>query len=641
MPDLLNIGKSALLSLQQSLSTTGHNIANVNTEGYSRQIAEFQTQTPQLVGDQYIGSGVRVSSIERAYDQFLVEQVFDHASSLGYFEAHSAMVGQVDDLMGDANAGLANALQQFFDSIQSVANNPGSIVEREILLGNAQVLADRFQFLDQRLDSLGVNATARVSETVSEINDLAERIARLNSDIDRVSVSLDRGSPNDLLDERDRLLSELSQKIGITVHERENGSVNVMIGSGQPLVIGANAQSLTVAFSATQPGQLDIGLSGVNGTSVSVTNVIKGGELQGYVDFRSKDIDSVRNSLGLVAMSITETFNTQHRLGMDLNNLLGGDFFVSSSPSVVVDSNNTGAATVTVSVDDVTALDASDYRVDYDGTQWRVTRTSDNSVTPGAGPFVLDGITINVAGAPAAGDTFLVRPVHDASGQFSVGIKNGSTIAAASSIRSNVSLANTGSGTISEVTTHSATGLPLASVITLTFNPDAFGVGVPGYDVSGGPAGPLVYDPATDIGGKSFALVGFGDISFTLSGNPQAGDTIIIESNTGAAGDNRNALSLAGLQSQQLFNKGTASYGDLYGQLVADVGVTTRQSVSGLRTETLLMDRALSARDSVSGVNLEEEAANLLRFQQAYQAAARVVSAAGEMFQTLLNATGR
>ncbi len=639
MADILGIGTSALLSLQQALNTTGHNIANVNTEGYSRQITHFDALTPNLTDGHYTGSGVGVSSIERAYDQFLVDQVLNQAASLGYYDAMSGLTSRVDDLVGSANTGLANALQQFFDSLQAVANNPGSMTERQILLGHAQELANRFQALDGSLAGLEAEANDRATAVVGEINDLAARIARLNTEIARAAAASAGSPPNDLLDERDRLLGELSQKVGITVQKKGNGTVDIMVGTGQPLVIGGDPQTLTVTPSATTPGSLDIGISGVNGTVVALGGVLSGGELQGLFDFRTRVIDAARNGLGRVALSLTETFNTQHNLGMDLNNLLGGDFFTSMSPSVVPANNNTGSATVSVTVDDVTALQASDYQVQYDGAQWVVTRTSDGTVTSGAGPFSLDGITINVAGVPAAGDAFLVRPVHDAAGQFGVQLIDPSQIAAAAPVRADLAVANSGSGAISDLAVSDPAGLPLASPITLTFNPDAFGPGVPGYDVSGGPAGPLAYDPSTDSGGKTFAFTGFGDASFTLSGIPQAGDTITLVSNTGAAGDNRNALALAGLQDQQLFSGGTANIGELYGQLVADVGTVTREAQTGLETETLLMQRALDARDAVAGVNLEEEAANLLRFQQAYQAAAQVVATADEVFQTLLNAT--
>ena len=641
MANILGIGTSALLAMQQALNTTGHNIANVSTDGYSRQTTELDTLVPQLSGGNYIGSGVRVTSVERAYDQFLVDQVINQASSLGYYDTYASMTARVDNLMGDATTGLTGTLQQFFDAVQAVADNPGSTTEREILLARANELASRFQQLDGNLADLDAEAKGRTTLVVGEVNDIAERLAKLNTEIARASAASAGSPPNDLLDERDRLLGALSEKIGISVNQNANGTVDVMVGTGQPLVIGGDSQTLTLSVSAAAPGQFEIGITGVNGTIASISNVIKGGELQGLVDFSSRVIDSARNGLGLVGLGITNTFNAQHQLGMDLNNLLGGDFFTDPNATVTAGSNNAGTATVGVSIDDVTAMEASDYRMTYDGAQWLVTRTSDNTVTTGAGPFSLDGITINIGGAPAAGDTFLVRPVHDVAGQFSVQLIDASQIAAAAPVRADVALANIGTAAMTELAVNDPTGLPLAAPITLTFDPDAFGVGVPGYDVTGGPAGPLAYDPATESGGKSFTLPGFGDISFTLSGQPQTGDVLTIESNTGGSGDNRNALLLAGLQSQQQFSGGTASYGELYGQVVADVGVATRQAQSGLETETLLMARAQGARDSVSGVNLDEEAANLLRFQQAYQAAAQVISVADEVFQTLLNATRR
>lgn len=641
MADSLRIGTSALLSLQQALNTTSHNIANVGTEGYSRQIAEFSTLPPERALGNYIGSGVRVTSIERAYDQFLVDQVMSRASSLAYYQTYAGMSARVDDLFANSTTGLSSALQGFFDALQAVSANPGSIIERELLLARAQELAGRFNQLDQNLASFGREGSERTTQVVGEVNDLAQRLANVNKEIARTFAASGGASANDLLDERDRLLNSLSEKIGISVNKKANGTVDVMIGTGQPLVIAEQAQTLVLSPSASTPGQLEIGITGVNGTVTSLSSLIRGGELQGLVDFGTRVVDGARNALGRIALSLTETFNAQHRLGMDLNNLLGQDFFGGLTPTVVAGDNNTGGATVTVTVDDVSALEASDYRLRYDGAQWILTRTSDNTQVVGAGPFNLDGITINIAGAPATGDGFLVRPVHGAAGQMSLALINASQIAVAAPVRSNLPLTNTGSGAISDLSVGGAVGLPLATPIVLTFNPDALGPGVPGYDVAGGPAGPLAYDPATESGGKTFTLPGFGDISFTLSGIPAAGDTIAIQSNIGASGDNRNALLLGGLQSQPLFEGGTATYGELYGQLLSEVGTRTRQAQTGRDTESLLMDRALSARDSVSGVNLEEEAANLLRFQQAYQAAAQMIAAADELFQVLLNATRR
>ena len=642
MASILSIGTSALLSMQQALNTTGHNIANVNTEGYSRQTANFTTRTPQFLGGHFVGSGVQVGSLERSYNQFLTGRVFDHGSSQAYYDTFATMSERVDNLVGDANAGMTKAAEQFFSSMQALSNDPGSTTARQLVLSNAQNLANQFQSLDRNLADLGGEATQRATAVVAEINSLAEELAALNSDI-RLAKGTDRGSPpNDLFDERDRLLGELSTKVGMSYNEQRDGTVDVMIGTGQPLVINEGAQTLTISSSATAPGQLQLGIASVNGVVINVDNLISGGELQGLVDFSGRILDATRNGVGRMAMSISETFNAQHQLGLDLNDALGVDFFTSPSPTVLADPNNTGAATVTVTLDDVIALEPADYQLDYSGTQWQVTRTSDNAVVSGAGPsFSLDGITINISGAPAPGDSFLVRPVHDAAGQFGVQLVDSSQVAAAAPLRSNQALTNSGTGVINKLVVNATGGLPLAGPVTLTFNPDALGAGLPGYDVSGGPAGPIAYNPATDSGGKDISVSGYGDMSFTLFGLPQAGDTLTIESNTGASGDNRNALLLSGLQREKLFDGGTATYEELYGQVVGAVGIATGRAQSGLQTETLLMDQAQSARDSVAGVNLEEEAANLLRFQQAYQAAAQVVAIADEMFQTLLNATSR
>ncbi|PCJ91456.1 MAG: flagellar hook-associated protein FlgK [Porticoccaceae bacterium] len=638
MADILNVGTSALLSLQRAITTTGHNIANVNTEGYSRQRVNFETLIPQLSGGSYIGSGVNAASIERIYDQFLTSEVRSRTTSQNGFQAFSELSSRLDSLLADPDVGLSPTLESFFGALQDVANNPGSLPERQVLLGEAEVLADRFHYLDSNFRSLESELNARIETSVSDINSLARSIAELNEQVVRATAASGGAPPNDLLDSRDQLITQLSEKIGVTTVAQSDGSINVMVGNGQALVVGFSAQQLQAFDNPYDGTQTLVGIAGLSGSVTDLGRFLNGGELGAVLDFREQVLDPARNQLGLVAMGLAATFNEQHQLGVDLDGQPGGDFFRPLSATYTANPNNSGLSSMSVAISDATALTGDDYNLRYDSGQWTLTNLSTKVSQTSAGPFSVDGLTVSVAGAPVNGDTFLIQPTRQGATLFEVVLNRAEDFAGASPLRSQEILTNIGSASIDDLTVNDASALPLASQVTLTFNPDALGAGIPGFDVTGIAGGPLAYDPTSESNGKSFSLGGF---EFTLSGDPQVGDELIIENNLNGSGDNRNALALAGLQTTNLLHGGTASYQDAYGGLVAGVAVKTRQAQAGANTEQVLLNQSVSARDSVSGVNLDEEAANLIRYQQAYQAAAQVIAVANEMFQVLLNATRR
>lgn len=635
MTDILNVGTSALLSIQRAITTTGHNIANVNTEGYSRQRVNFATLPAQLNGGSYIGSGVKTDSIERYYDQFLTSEIRNRSTSQQGLQTYAELAGRMDQLLADPNVGLSPSLDGFFSALQDVSNNPGSIPERQVLLGQAEVLADRFHNLDSNFRSLGDEVNARINASVSDINSLARSIAELNRQVVSARAATKGAEPNDLLDSRDQLITELSRKIGVTTIEQSDGAINVMIGNGQALVVGFNAQSLQTfdnPFDSTQS------LVGIAGTSIDLSRFLSGGELGAALDFRSEILDPARSQLGLVAVGLAATFNEQHQLGVDLNGQLGGDFFLPLNAAHSYNPNNTGSASIDVNITNAAALTGNDYSVRYDGSQWVLTNLSSHVSQTGAGPFTVDGLTVGISGTPANGDVFLIQPTLQGGALFGVALNRAEDFAAASPIRAQQVLTNIGSADIERINVTDTSGLPLASDVTLSFNPDALGAGIPGFEVSGIAGGPLAYNPTTESNGKALSL---GGINFTVSGHPQMGDRLLIENNENGAGDNRNALTLSALQMENVLNNGTASYQDAYSRLIADVAVKTRQANAGAEAEKVLLDQAISARDSLSGVNLDEEAADLIRFQQAYQAAAQLISASDQMFQVLINATRR
>jgi len=636
MSDLLRLAASSLQNWQQALNTTGNNIANANTEGYSRQSVQLETAAPRMFGFGFVGQGALIASIERSHNAFLSSQVQELTSSSARYQVFTEFSSRVDDVLSGSENNLNASIQRFFNAVGEVAASPGSLPERQVLLGEASNLVDRQQSYYRLLQNLNDDVNSRIRSGVNEINSLSDSIGAINKQITSAIASSNGGTPNDLLDQRDRLIELLSQKLAITTIEQGDGSLNVLVGKGQPLVMGAQITRLDTRFSATDSTRIEVSVSGQVAASDS-SQLIGGGELQGVIDFRSRILNPALDKLGLIALGISASVNELHLKGIDLNGDMGGNFFASTVIPISGDTRNTGTTAPSVVISDVTQIRASDYALAYDGVQWQLTRLIDNTNVSGAGPLLLDGLSVDVSsGVPVAGDNFVLNPARTAASTFSLTISDPRKIAAASPLLANSSLANVGSAELQNLAVAPTNTLPLAGPISLTFNPDALGAGVPGYDVIGGPGGTIAYDPATESAGKSISFAGIG-IEFELSGVPLNGDSFTLSNNSGAVGDNRNMQSIVELQFQSKLNGGNDSFQDFYNSLAAQVGVISNQANQNLEIETSLLQQATSYRDNVIGVNLDEEAANLLRFQQAYQASAQLVKVADDMFQILIN----
>lgn len=639
MAGSLGIAVSGLRALQQAIATTGNNIVNVNTEGFNRQIVDFASQPSTRTGAGFVGNGVKTTGIRRIYSEFLVQQVRDFSSSASNLGTVADLSSRLDNLLADPTAGVTANIQKFFGALSDLANNPASMPERQVVISEAQALVNQVQFLNTSLDDLNGEVNSRMRIVIDEVNVLADNIARINERIASAGSTSSGQIPNDLFDQRDRLLTSLSAKVSITTIDQNDGNINVLIGSGQPLVVGTQVTQLSVLTNELDASRLEIGFISSTASTTKITSLVRGGELQGLISFRDRILDPARNELGLMMVGLVTTFNNQHSLGLDSNGNPGQNFFKSSTPQVMAKSGNSGTALVNVAINDVNKLQASDYLLRFDGTDWQVIRQSDNESTIGSPPFSLDGLDINISGVAVAGDSYLIRPTFNAAAEFAVQITRPSQIATAGALRSENSGSNSGNAKLNGIEVVTMAGLPLPGPISLTFNPDAMGPGVPGFDVVGGPVSAVAYDPAVDSLGKQFTFAALGGLSFTIDGTPSDGDQFVIENNLGGVGDNRNALKLSGLQTSKVLESGQSTYQDVYGNLVAAIAVKTSQVKVNLNTESTLLQQAQSARESVSGVNLDEEAANLIRFQQAYQAAAQVISASQTLFQILIDAT--
>ena len=556
MANTLGIGTTALSALQRAISTTGQNIANVNTDGYSRQSVTFSARPAQDIGVGFLGSGVQVTSIDRAYSQFMANDVQQRTASSGYYSLYANAAERIDSMLGDPSTSITQAMDNFFASAEAVANSPTSLPERQVMLSNAETLVQRFDYIVGRVDDVTKEMNSQIAGAVSEINQLAGGIATLNEEIAKVSGRTG-GLPNDLLDQRDALIVQLSSLVDTKTLAQDDGSLNVFIGRGQPLVTGSVAETLATQTDPDLGSTSIVTLSAFVAGSSDVSDFLTGGKLGAALTVTDEVVNPTRRELNLLAVGFAETVNAIQEGGDDLQGVNGTALFtetegvVKTAPSVDDSTANSGNAAVTFTVTDAKLLTGDSYRVDYTATGVNLRNlTTDAVTTLGASPATVDGVQITYTAQVATGgaganqgDAFIVDPVFQASRFLEVKIDDPAKIAAAS--------------------------------------------------------------------------------------------------NGGAAGNNSNMLAMIELRDQSLLKGSTATYGEVYNNLLSDVAVRTQRAQSSAETETALLGSALDRQSSLQGVNLDEEAANLVRYQQAYQAAAQIVAVANEVFDTLLRATSR
>jgi flagellar hook-associated protein 1 FlgK len=612
------------------MATTGHNIANVATPGYNRQVTDLATRPPQGYGNGFVGNGVDVTSVRRIFDQFAAQNLRTATSNAGLTDSVATFASQIDDIFGDTTSGIAKGLQDFFNAWQDVANNPASTPARQVLLSQARALADRFNGMSTRLDDVANSLNAKVRSATDQINSLASSLASINADIERASGAVGGQPPNDLLDKRDTLINQLAKLTTVSTTEDSDGALNVFIGNGQPLVLRNLAVKLQTAPSADDPSRLDIFFTG-SGGNTNITNQLTGGELGGYLQVRDQLLDPARSQFGLVAVALAQTVNSQQAAGLDLSGQLGQAMFSVAGPQVLARSTNSGAASVSASVSSISGLTGDEYDLRYDGASYSLTRVSDGSsvALSGAGtvanPFVADGLSIIVTGAAAAGDAYRIEPTRTGAGSLRALLNDPRAIAAAGPIRTTVANANTGGATISQGEVLDATNPALLSTVTIQF------LTANTYSING--AGSFAYTTGGNIDVNGWRV--------EINGAPAPGDTFTVDRNSSGVGDNRNALLVAGLQNRAVLAGGTASLSAAFGALVGSVGTEAQQAGINRDAQAAIASQALEKMQSASGVNLDEEAADLVKWQQAYQAAAQTIAVANTIFDSLIAAVRR
>lgn len=545
---LINSAMSGLSAAQTALNTVSNNISNYNVTGYSRQTTILSQASSTLSGNSWIGNGVNVSGVQREYDQFITTQLRQAQNQSSALSSRYDQVSQVDDLFSSTTSSISTSLQSFFSALTTLNSNASDSSAREALIGQAQGLVNQFKTNDTYLRNMDSQVNSTITSDVAQINTYTSQIANLNQKISEMTAQGSGASPNDLLDQRDQLVSDLNKIVGVNVTVQDGSTYNLTLGNGTTLVQGSRSFNLAAVNSSADPSRTTIAYVDPTAGNVEIPeSQVTTGSLGGLLTFRTQDLDSARNSLGQLALSFADAFNTQHTQGYDANGDQGTNFFTIGAPSVLSNSKNTGSASLTATVTASSSVQATNYNVAWSGSAWTVTRASDNTtVTPTVGTdgsgnttLAFEGLSVTVTGTPAAKDSFTIKPVSNAVVNMSVAVTDESKVALASSATS----------------------------------------------------------------GQS---------------------------------DNTNSTALLNLQNQKLV-AGNKTFNDAYASLVSQVGNTTSTLNTTNTTQTSVVTQLSNQQQSVSGVNLDEEYANLQRYQQYYQANAQVLQTASTIFNALLS----
>lgn len=685
---LLNIGMSGLSASQSSLMTTGNNIANVDTAGYSRQQTVQGTKASQQFGNVYIGTGTTLADVRRVYNSYLDAQLQTTTSLNSDSAAYLGQVTPLDKLLSDSGTGLNGALTKFFASVQNVNAKPGDDASRQLLLSDAQALSNRFNSVSSQLNVQNANINGNLTNMADQVNKLAATVAQLNQKISEISSS--GGMPNELLDARNETVRQLSTFTGAQIVERE-GNVDIYLGSGQPLVMGNTVNKLEVVPGKDDPNRLALQLNRGSST-IDITSIMTGGEIGGLLRYRSTVLDPAMNELGRVALVVADQMNSIQAQGIDKNGDFGSNLFNSinsaaqmAQRSIASGNNSVGSGNFDVSIEDTGKLTINDYKVTFtSATDYTVQRLPDN--TPVGGSYsttttpapVIEGFSLKLTGGTAAaGDTFKITPTRNAAANIKTEMTDSKRLAIAAPLGASIAASGSGNGTLTipasgqptlttqfdiyDAATKTAmqNGLKNSTPAKVVFGAvsadgtsqayqflDAKGgvissgtikpgesntlnLSIPLKDSTGAPIPPA---PATQYTAA---------FSMTIAGSPSNGAGINVSLSQPGSLDNRNGTALAGLQTAQTVDTGSASKGislnDAYGKLVEGVGSKAAQGKLDSAATSAILANAKGARDSLSGVDLDEETGNLVKYQQYYTASSQIIKAAQEIFSTLIN----
>lgn len=651
---IFNIAFTGLNAYQSALSVVSNNIANATTPGYSRQTVQFNPGLTQNIGSIFLGTGVSVNNVMRNSNDFANYQVRNTSSLKSQYETFFQQASQVDQMLSPNGSGLSSTVQSFFTAVATMNSNPADLSSRTPALKQAQLLANQFNTLQNTITKYQQQTSSKIDQSLAQMNTLTKNIATLNQQL--------VASPNspDLMDQRDSLVQQLAQYMDVTVVSKDNGSIDVGFGNGQTLVSGTTPFMLS--FSTNQL---------TNTTSISmrgqdVTSLLNSGSMRGLLDYQNNILGKTSQSIGQMAIGLAQAFNSQQALGVDANNKLGSNLFTDyNSTSLQLSraigaGSNTGTAVMQVAISDISQTKVSDYELTVtdavthkynlvrksDGVSIPMTWDTTSSASPatlsiddGSGNTTVDGITITLDDITnfATGDLFSIAPTRSAAAQLNVTTNDPKAFALAAAVSTKAASSNTGQGTIALGTVYNTTAVNN------------------NYSINIDPVDPTQYTITGDLSGSVYSLIpgsnntiyfppgstaSNASYSVVLSGTPNAGDQFNLGFNTGAVGDNRNGLLLAAIQQSNIFSGGSESLIDRYTDLVATVGADTNDAKLRANSADVVYNQAVNYQSSISGVNLDEEASNLLKYQQAYQAAGKVMQVANDMMNVIFSIMG-
>ncbi|GJB78932.1 flagellar biosynthesis protein FlgK [Pseudomonas putida] len=675
MASLINIGMSGLGAAQSGMYTLGNNIANADVESYSRQQNVQKTKGGQQVGQVFIGSGTTLADVRRVYNAFLENQLRSTTSLSSDATSYLNQITPLDTALSSSDTGITAALKSFFSAMQDAAAKPSEDASRQLLLTSAQSLAKRFNTLSAQLNQQNSDINANMASIADKVNALTQSIADLNGQISKMTAV--NGQPNDLLDQRDGAVRELSALIGADVVEQKNGNYDIYLKNGQALVLGNTTQTIGVQPSATDPTRMSLILNR-GSTKMDITSTTTGGELGGLIRYRKDTLDPALNELGRVALVVADAINSQLAQGIDKNGDFGATLFgdinsaaAISQRSVAKTGNSTGSGNLDVTIKDTGKLSTSDYQVTFtSATGYSVRKlpegtdmgSFDLTDTP---PPVIDGFTLSLnGGGLSAGDSFKITPTRNAAAGIDTVLTDPKRLALASPLTATSGSGNKGTGVITQPTLTSEmdiydaaqrsqlqTGLKYSTPVKLVFgddtsSPQAYKM----YDAKGTEIGSGTIVPGQEnklqlsvpmVDGSGNSLGGNFTFEMSVSGAPKNGDSYTVALSGAGSADNRNALSVIDLQTKSTVEVGAngkgISFTDAYAKLVSNVGGKAGQAQMDSDATTALHASAVESRNGLSGVSIDEETGNLVKFQQYYTASSQIIKAAQETFATLIN----
>ena len=642
---LMSLGMKAMAANYAALNTTGHNIANANVAGYSRQSAELATAVGQFTGAGFFGKGVDVSTVSRAHDELLTREAVTSRSLAALDSTRLGLLKQLEAVFPLGEQGLGHASGEFLNAMVDLSAQPSDASTRQVVLARAGDAASRFAAAGAQLDSLQTTLRENLKTSVTQVNQLSASIAALNQQI--AAVNGFGQPPNDLLDQRERLVSQLGEHLQLSTVAAPDGTLSVFVAGGQSLVLGAQTQQLAVIADADDASRAALGLRQDGAMRPLQASSLGGGAIAGMLRFQNSDLVDARNRLGQLAAALAGAVNAQQALGLGQGNppLPGAPIFAVGAPQALANANNAVDANgrfvgqVNLTVTDAAQLTASDYalRADPGGGVgvWQLTRLSDGLVRSIVSGDEVDGMRIDIGvPAPLAGDRFVLQPVGRAANGMRRVLDDVQGLAAASPVTATLASGNTGTASIAALRVVDGSIDPSLKA-SVRFTSDT---GDYDWELRDGSNVLVSGGSGTWSAAAPIALNGF---ELQLNGVPRSGDGIDVVRTVYTSVNNGNALALAGLRDSVLVGRTAQGSGatvtDAYASLLAGVGVSVQGASASADISTAVAEQAEQARSGKSGVNLDEEAARLIQYQQSYQAAAKILQVAQSVFQTLLD----